>query len=187
MLCRLAAVAGVVLGTLALTASAQAAPSAPVITTPAHGIVCGDSVTVKWTASTPDPGGSIAYYRADMFDLTINGWSWKTTFGLQATFGGLKTGHQYLVRVKALQIRNGVATWSPSTARAFTAICPFYPVEKLKQWVEYNPDWGCPMCGVRELQFDDPVIYREVLAAKPPVAEQIRGFEIEADGSVRVM
>ena len=41
------------------------------------------------------------------------------------------------------------------------------------------------MCGgLKALEIEDPVIYREVSAATPPAADKLRGLQPEGDGSV---
>jgi hypothetical protein len=187
MLRRLGALAGAVVATLAFAASAQAAPSAPIIK-PMPTYVCGSTVNVSWFPSTPDPGGIIVQYRVDISDLTAGTWGWKYTAGLSTTIGGLIGGHHYVVRVRALQLKGGALSYSPTSARQFYAACLAIPVEKLKDYVAYNPWPECIMCGgLKELEIDDPVIYRAVSAATLPAAEKFRGLQLEADGSVLVM
>src|SRR4051794_30141603 len=184
---RLGALAGAALASPAFAASAHASASAPTIK-PFPYYVCGSSVNVSWAASTPDPGGIIVQYRVDVGDLTAGTAGWKWVNGLNTTIGGLIANHHYVVRVRALQFKGGVLTWSPTAARTFQRTCLYIPIEKLNQYVEYNPWPECIMCGrLEEMQFDDPVIYRQVSAATLPAAEKFGGLELEADGSVLVM
>ena len=58
------------------------------------------------------------------------------------------------------------------------------------EYIEYDPFWWnqCWVCGLEDiLRQDDPVIYRELSKAAPPINEQIRGLALMGDGSVRVM
>jgi hypothetical protein len=184
MLRRLGALAGAVAATLAFAASAHAAPSAPVITKPAGSIACGSPITLAWKASTPDPGGLIVQYRVDMGDLTAGTAGWKWVNGLSTNMGTINA-HHYVMRVRALQLKNGALTWSATSYRTFYAACLAIPAEKLSRYVAYNPFPECIMCGgLKALEIEDPVIYRAVSGATLPAADQIRGLQLEADGSV---
>jgi fibronectin type III domain protein len=184
MLRRLGVLTGAVLASLAFAASAQAAPSTPILA-PIPAYVCGSSVTASWTPSAPEFGGVIVGYRLDIGDLTAGTSSVKWTNALSAPITGLINGHQYVVRVRSLQAKGNALTYSWPSGRTFKRLCLILPVEKLKQYVEYNPWPECPMCGLREqLEMDDPVIQRIVATAKPPVEQQFGGMELEADGSV---
>jgi hypothetical protein len=184
MLRRLAALAGAAVATLAFAASAQAAPSAPTITKPGGTIVCGSPVGIAWKASTPDPGGIIVQYRVDIGDLTTGAAGYKWVNGLSTSIG-VVNGHHYVVRVRALQFKNGATTWSATSARTFYSACLAIPVEKLNQYVAYNPWPECIMCGgLKALEIEDPVIYRELSVATLPAADKIRGLQLVADGSV---
>jgi Fibronectin type III domain len=187
MIRRLGALAGAVAATLAFAASAQAAPSTPILK-PIPTYVCGSTLNISWTPSTPDPGGVIVQYRVDVGDLTNGTATWKWVAGTSTTIGPLITNHHYVVRVRALQWRNGVMSWSGTAPRTFYRACLYIPVEKLKQYVAYNPWPECIMCGrLDDMQLDDPVIYRMVATAQPPAADIFRGIQLEGDGSVAVM
>ena len=184
MLRRLTALAGAAVATLAFAASAHASPTAPIIK-PIPTNVCGPSVNVGWSASTSDPGGTIVQYRIDVGDLTAGTAGFQWVNGLGTTVGGLITNHHYIVRVRALQYRNGALTWSPTSYRTFYRACLVIAPDKLKQYVAYNPFPECIMCGgLKALQIEDPEIYRAVSAATPPAADKLRGLQLEGDGSI---
>jgi len=187
MLRRLTAVAAAAAATLAFAASAQAAPTAPTITKPGGPIVCGSPVGIAWKASTPDPGGIIVQYRVDIGDLTAGTAGFKWTPGLSTTMAAIN-GHHYVIRVRALQFKNGVTSWSATSARTFWSACLVISPERLKQYVAYNPWPECIMCGgLKALEIEDPVIYKELSVATLPEADKIRGLQLEADGSVLVL
>ena len=180
---------GVALGaaavSLALAASAQAAPSTPILK-PIPTYVCSSSITASWTPSTPDPGGTIVSYRLDIGDLTTGTATYKYAPGLSTSISGLINGHHYVVRVRALQLRNGALTYSNSSGRTFKRICLVIPQEILNRYVAYDPFPPCIMCGRFEeiYQGDDPVIQRQLSVATLPGAERFNGIQREADGSV---
>src|SRR4051794_35094551 len=183
---RLGALAGAALASPAFAASAHASASAPTIK-PFPYYVCGSSVNVAWAASTPDPGGVIVQYRVDVGDLTAGTAGFKWVPGLSTTIGGLIANHHYVVRVRALEFKNGALLWSPTSARTFYRGCILIAPERLQQYVAYNPWPECIMCGLLDsLQLDDPVIYKEVATATLPAADPIRGMTLEADGSVAI-
>src|SRR3954454_15622161 len=119
MLRRFGAVAGAVAASLAFAASAHAAPSPPPLK-PIPAYVCGSSVNLSWSASTPDPGAVIVQYRVDIGDLTAGGTAaFKWVPGLSTTVGGLIHAHHYVVRVRALEFKGGSLYWSGTSARTF--------------------------------------------------------------------
>ena len=184
MLRRIGIALGAVAATLTLAASAQAATTPVMNPLPAY--TCATSVTPSWTPSTPSAGGQIVSYRVDYGDLTTGTAGYKYTSALSTTISGLINGHQYVVRVRALQVKNATLTYSASSGRIFNKICLIIPQEIEREYVEYNPDWGCPMCEIdwRALQVDDPVIQRAVVRAVS-VQEGPQRLQVEADGSVR--
>jgi hypothetical protein len=183
MIRRLGAVAGAALASLAFAASAHAAPSTPILN-PIPTYVCNSSITVSWTPSTPDPGGTILGYRLDIGDLTTGTAYVKWSNTLSAPITGLVHGHQYVVRVRAFQARGNTFAYSAPSGRTFKRLCFAIPTERIKQYVEYNPWPECIMCGIREqLEIEDPVIQRALATAVLP-AERFAGMELEADGSV---
>jgi hypothetical protein len=187
MLRRFGAVAGAVAATLAFAASAHAAPSPPALK-PIPNFVCGSSVNLAWSPSTPDPGGIIVQYRVDIGDLTAGTSAYKWVPGLSTTIGGLIHNHHYVVRVRALELRNGAPIWSATSARTFYAACLIIDPSRLEQYVAYNPWPGCIMCGgLEQMEIDDPVIRKEVSVATLPATERLKGLQLEADGSVLVM
>jgi hypothetical protein len=186
MLRRFGAVAGAVAATLAFAASAHAAPSTPILK-PIPTYVCGSSVNLAWSASTPDPGAVIVQYRVDIGDLTAGTAAGMWVPGLTTTIGGLIHAHHYVVRVRALEFKGGSLYWSGTSARTFYAACLVIPPERLQQYVAYNPWPECIMCGALDMQIADPEIRKEVSAATLPAPERLKGLELEADGSVLVM
>ena len=187
MLRRLGAATGVVLASLAFAASAQAAPSAPHLN-PIPNYVCGPKPTISWQKSTPDLFGTIVAYRVDVSDLTAGTLlPPKYTAGLSTQIGPLVTGHHYVVRVRALQHRFGVYSWSATSYDHFWSNC--LALKLRDEYIEYDPFWWnqCWVCGgLEEILREDPVIYRELRNAAPPIDEQIQGMELLADGSVLV-
>jgi hypothetical protein len=180
---------GVALGaaavSLTLAASAQAAPSTPILKPiPTH--VCSSSITASWTPSTPDPGGTILSYRLDIGDLTTGTATYKYAPGLSTSISGLVSGHHYVVRVRALQLRNGALSYSNSSGRTFKRICLVISPEILNRYVEYDPFPPCIMCGRFEEIYEgyDPVIRKQLSVATLPAAERFKGIELQADGSV---
>jgi hypothetical protein len=189
MIRRLGALAGAVAATLAFAASAHANPTTPFLK-PIPTYVCANALNISWTPSTPDPGATLVQYRVDVGDLTAGTatWKWVSPAALSTVIGPLVNNHHYVVRVRALEWRQGALVWSNTSARTFVKSCLYIPIEKLKQYVEYNPWPECIMCGrLDDMQLDDPVIYRMVETARPPAADVIKGLRFEADGSVLVM
>jgi hypothetical protein len=92
------------------------------------------------------------------------------------------------VRVRALQHRFGVYTYSATSYDHFWSSCLWIKIQD--EYIEYDPFWWkqCWVCGGLEdiLRHDDPVLYRELSKATPPIDEQIRGMELRVDGSVIV-
>src|SRR3954454_16146411 len=185
MLRRFAAVAGGVAATLAFAASAHAAPSTPILK-PIPAYVCGSSLNLAWSASTPDPGAVIVQYRVDIGDLTAGTSAFQWVPGLTTTVE-LIHNHHYVVRVRAMEFKGGALYWSANSARTFYAACLIIPPERLQQYVAYNPWPECIMCGALDMQIGDPELRKEVSVATLPAAERIKGIELEADGSVFVM
>jgi hypothetical protein len=186
MLRRLGVAAVAAVASLALAASAQAAPTTPIMN-PIPPTVCASSVTASWTPSTPDPGGLIVAYRLDIGDLTAGTSYIKWTNGLSAPITGLVNGHTYVVRVRALQAKGSVVSYSNASGRVFKRQCLIIPRLDISDYVAYNPWPECPMCGLREqLQVDDPVIQRAV-ASVPDAPERFGGMVLQGDGSVRFM
>jgi hypothetical protein len=184
MLRRIGIALGAVAATLTLAASAQAATTPVMNPLPAY--TCATSVTPSWTPSIPSPGGQIVSYRVDYGDLTTGAAGYKYTSALSTTIGGLINGHQYVVRVRALEYRNGALTYSNSSGRTFKRLCLVIPTERLRQYVAYNPFPECIMCGRLEdiLDIEDPVIRKQISVATLPAAERLQGITLEADGSV---
>src|SRR6201999_4162122 len=106
---------------LAFAASPHAAPTTPILN-PIAPYNCG-AVTASWSPSTPDPGGVIVSYRVDLSDLTAGSTGWKWVNALSTPLGSGINGHHYVVRVRALQFKNGITTWSGTSARAFMKLC----------------------------------------------------------------
>ena len=188
MLRRLGVVTGAVLASLAFAASAQAAPSTPHLN-PIPDYVCGSKPTVSWTKSTPDLFGAIVAYRLDIGDLTAGTATFKYVSGsaTSAQIGPPISGHHYVLRLRALQHRFGVYTFSGTSYDHFTSSCLF--VKLRDEYIEYDPFWWdqCWVCGgLEDILMDDPVLYRGLKTATAPVNEQIRGLQLEADGSVLV-
>jgi hypothetical protein len=185
MLRRLGALAGAALASLAFAASAQAAPSTPILNPIPN--TCASSVNVSWTPSFPEAGGTILAYRLDIGDLTAGTSYAKWSNGLNATISGLQLNHQYVVRVRALQGKGSVLSWSNPSGRVFKRQCLIIPKLDISGYVAYNPWPECPMCGLRAaIQIDDPVIQRAI-ASVPDAPERFGGMVLEADGSVRFM
>ena len=186
MLRRLGALAGAVVASLALASSAQAAPTTPIMN-PIPLYNCA-GVTASWTPSSPDPGGQIIGYRVDLGDLTTGTSAAYFTVSLQKTLPGLINGHKYVVRVRAMQFRNGVVTYSASSGRIFYKRCIILidPGKIANEYAEWDPNPPCIMCdfdwGV--LRVDDPVMQRAVTKLLQPRAG-VEKIQIEADGSVR--
>ena len=111
MLRRLGVIFAALVASFAFAASAQAAPTKPGLK-PIPYYVCNSTLPISWTASTPDPFGTIVGYRVDIGDLTTGTSSAKFTSALGTTLTGLVNGHHYVVRVRALQKRFGVYTYS---------------------------------------------------------------------------
>ncbi len=190
MIRRLGVLAGAIAASLASAASAQAAPSTPQLD-PIPTYVCGSKPTISWSKSTPDPLGTIVAYRLDIGDLTAGTATYKYVSGstLSTQIGPLVSGHHYVVRLRALQHRFGTYTFSGTDYDHFWSSCLWLKLRD--EYIEYDPFWWdqCWVCNGLEdiLRHDDPVIYRELKYATPPINEQIRGLALLGDGSVRVM
>ena len=78
MLRRLGVIFAALVASLAFAASAQAAPTKPGLK-PIPYYVCNSTLPISWTASTPDPLGTIVGYRVDIGDLTAGTSSAKFT------------------------------------------------------------------------------------------------------------
>jgi hypothetical protein len=181
------AVVGVI-ASLAFAGSALAQPTAPQLA-PIPPAVCGPSVNVSWTASTPDVFANVIAYRVDVGDLTTGTASYKYVNGLSTTIGGLALNHHYVLRVRALELGwfSHQLTYSSSSADTFVRSCLRISDDVLNRYVAYNPWPGCIMCGLLDFYSDDPVMQREIAAAIPPAAEKIRGVQLAADGSAQVI
>jgi hypothetical protein len=142
-------------------------------------------VTAGWTPSTPDPGGIILGYRVDLGDLTTGTSTASFTAGLSKVLSPLVNGHKYVARVRAMQFKNGVVSYSASSGRIFNKLCLFIPREIEREYVEYDPNPPCIVCEIdwSVLRIDDPVIQRAVIRAVS-VADPVQRIEVEADGSV---
>jgi hypothetical protein len=186
MIRRLAVILGVVFATLAITASAHAAPSTPQLK-PIPYWVCGHTLNVSWSASTPEPGGQIVAYRLDVGDLTAGTAYHKYTSALGTTIGGLVTGHHYVVRMRALQLKGNVFSWSGTSADTFVASCLLQRIDD--DYVAYDPFWWdqCWVCGLGELVSDDPVVNEALRLGVAPVNERIRGLKIDARGEMTIV
>jgi fibronectin type III domain protein len=184
---RIGVALGAVAASLALAASAQAATT-PVMH-PLPVTTCASSVVASWTPSIADPGGAIVSYRVDIGDLTAGTSGYRYTSGLSTTIAGLINGHQYVVRVRALQVKNNQLTYSMSSGRTFKRLC-IYRIgdDILNRYVAYNPFPECIMCGLRATDvYDgvDPVVIRQISVATLPAADGLQAINLEADGSVR--
>jgi hypothetical protein len=183
MLRRIVAPLAVAAASLAFAASAQAAPSTPIMN-PLPTTTCASSVLASWSPSTPDPGGVIVAYRLDVGDLTAGTSYIKWTNGLAAPITGLINGHTYVVRVRALQAKGSALTYSLPSGRVFKRQCFVIPQLDISDYVAYNPWPECPMCGLREqINIDDPVIQRAVLSV-PDAPERFGGISLKADGAI---
>ena len=111
MLRRLGILAAAAVASLALASSAQAAPTTPQLN-PLPTYVCGSKPTISWTKSTPDPRRHDRRLRVDIGDLTTGTATFKYVAGLSTQIGPLINGHHYVVRVRALQYRFGVYSFS---------------------------------------------------------------------------
>jgi hypothetical protein len=181
-----AAVVGAV-ASLAFAGSALAAPSTPHLA-PIPNFVCGSTLTMNWTASTPDPGAQVIAYRVDIGDLTAGTSSYKYVSGLSTTIGPLAANHHFAVRVRALELTSSHAlVYSASSADSFVRSCLKISDEILNRYVAYNPWPGCIMCGLVDFFSDDPIMERQIAVATAPVAERIQGVQLAADGEARVI
>ena len=181
---RLGVITGAVVATLALASSAQAAPTTPIMK-PIPTYACG-TVTASWTPSYPDLGGQIIGYRVDLGDLTTGTSTASFTAGLSKVLTSLVNGHKYVARVRAMQFRNGVVTYSAPSGRVFNKLCIYLPIEEIsRQYAEYDPNPPCIMCELdwSVLRIDDPVIQRAVVRAVG-VSDPVQRIQVEADGSV---
>lgn len=186
MLRRLGLTVAAVAASLTFAASAQAAPSKPGLK-PIPYWVCNSSLAISWSPSTPDPFGAIVGYRVDVGDLTAGTSSIKFTSALGTTLTGLVGGHHYVVRVRALQKRFGVYSYSASAADTFIRQCLVIPDKIIKQYVEYNPWPECIMCGRLDyVHFDDPVIYRAIEDVPLP-QERFQGLQLDEQGGIIII
>jgi hypothetical protein len=180
---RLGALAGAAVVSLALASSAQAAPTTPIMK-PIPTYACG-TVTASWTPSYPEAGGQIIGYRVDLGDLTTGTSTASFTAGLSKVLSPLVNGHKYVARVRAMQFKNGVVSYSASSGRIFNKLCLFIPREIEREYVEYDPNPPCIMCEIdwSVLRIDDPVIQRAFVRAVS-VTDPVQRIQVEADGSV---
>jgi hypothetical protein len=186
MLRRLGLILAAVAASLTFAASAQAAPTAPGLA-PIPYWVCNSSLPISWTKSTPDPFGTIVGYRVDIGDLTTGTAQVKFTSGLGTTLTGLVNGHHYVVRVRALQKRFGVYTYSASAADTFQRLCLVLPDRIVKQYVAYNPWPECIQCDRADfVRFDDPVIY-EAIRGVPLPQERVQGLQLDEQGGIIII
>jgi hypothetical protein len=187
MLRRIGIALGAVAASLTLAAAAQAAPTTPIMN-PLPVTTCADTVTASWTKSIPDPGAAIVSYRVDVGDLTAGTAGHKFVSGLSTPIGGLINGHQYVVRVRALQVKNATLTYSSSSGRTFRRLCIRIDDDILQRYVAYNPFPECIMCGLKATDvYDgvDPAIIKQLSVATLPAADGLKAINLEADGSVR--
>jgi hypothetical protein len=186
MLRRLGVIFAALAASLAFAASAQAAPTKPGLK-PIPYWVCGSSLPISWSPSTPDLFGTIVGYRVDIGDLTTGTSSAKFTSALGTTLTGLVNGHHYVVRVRALQKRFGVYTYSTSAADTFKRLCLQIPDKIISQYVEYNPWPECIRCGGLDyVHFDDPVIYRALEDVALP-QERFEGLKLDEQGGIIII
>ena len=186
MLRRLGVLFAALAASLAFAASAQAAPTKPGLK-PIPYWVCNSSLAISWSPSTPDLFGTIVGYRVDIGDLTTGTSSAKFTSALGTTLTGLVNGHHYVVRVRALQKRFGVYTYSTSAADTFVRLCVIPPWKIANDYVEYNPWPECIMCGrLENVLFDDPIIYREIGDAVLP-QERFQGLQLDEQGGIIII
>lgn len=123
-------------------------------------------------------------YRVDLGDLSTGTSTGKSTGALLMPLSPLVTNHKYVVRVRAIQWRAGVISFSAPSGRFFQKTCLFIdPAKIAKDYVLYNPWPECPQCNVLDgLRIEDP----RILTAKPPIAERIGGLELEVDGQIKL-
>lgn len=172
---------------LAFAGSALAAPSTPHLA-PIAPYVCSSTVNLSWTPSTPDPGAHVLVYRVDIGDLTTGTASHKYVGGLSTTIGPLASGHQFVVRVRALEMTAAHAlVYSATSGDSFKRACLRLPDDVIQRYVAYNPWPECIMCGLLDYYSDDPIMERAIATATPPVAEKIGGIQIAADGEIAVI
>jgi hypothetical protein len=180
------AVVGAV-ASLAFAGSALAAPSTPHLA-PIAPYVCSSTVNLSWSASTADPGAHVIVYRVDIGDLTTGTASYKYVGGLSTTIGPLASGHHFVVRVRALELTSAHAlVYSATSADSFIRACLRLPDDVINRYVAYNPWPECIMCGLLDYYSDDPIMERTIATAVAPVAENIRGIQIAADGQTTVI
>ena len=175
------------LASLAFAGSALAAPTTPHLA-PIPAFVCGSTLNMSWSASTPDPGAHVIAYRVDIGDLTAGTSSYKYVGGLSTTIGPLAANHHFAVRVRALELTSSHAlVYSASSADSFVRNCVKISDEVLNRYVAYNPWPECIMCGLQDYFSDDPIMERQIATATLPAAERIRGVQIAADGEAVVI
>jgi hypothetical protein len=127
-------------------------------------------------------------YRVDIGDLTTGTAGHKFVSALSTPIAGLINGHQYVVRVRALQVKNATLTYSNSSGRTFKRLCIRISDDILQRYVAYNPFPECIMCGLRAIDvYDgvDPAIIKQLTVATLPVADGLKAINLEGDGSVR--
>ncbi len=184
-LLRPAAALGAVAATLAFTGSALANPSTPTLG-PISPWVCTSSLNVSWSASTPDPGATLLAYRVDLGDLTTGTAGYKYVTALGTPINGLVSGHKYVIRVRALEITStNHLVFSGTAADTFTRTC--LELRQTNEYVAYNPDPGCIMCGLTDIFANDPGMERRLSVATLPVSERVTGLQIEAGGRTIVI
>ena len=82
----------------------------------------------------------------------------------------LINGHKYVARVRAMQYTPGVGVkYSWSSGRVFKKLCIFIPTEIVREYLEYDPNPPCIMCGLDwgVLRIDDPIIQRAFVQRCP--------------------
>ena len=184
----LPATAVAAVASLAFAGSAFAQPTAPQLN-PIPNFVCGKTLNVSWSKSTPDFLAHVIAYRVDVGDLTAGTASYKYTGGLGTTLGGLVANHHYVIRVRALEMTDlspHALIYSQSSADTFVDSCLKISDEILNRYVAYNPWPECIMCGLTQYFSDDPIMERQVATAVQPAAEKIAGVQLKADGSVAI-
>jgi hypothetical protein len=62
--------------------------------------------------------------------------------------GSVGVGNDYYLRIISL---NGADDFSDFSNAPFSIVLPKIPIERFHEYVELNPDPGCPMCGIFDI------------------------------------
>jgi hypothetical protein len=184
-LLRLGVLATALVSALAFSGSALAAPSTPVLK-PIAPVIFSTSLKVEWFPSAFDRGALFTGYNVFLSDTTAGTLAQYGTTGTSLQLVNLKSGHKYVVRVRALEVMPNLQAYVSSSAFDVFTVLPLFVPDLYWEEIRFPPDppW-CLTCPPFDILFqDDPVLRLNRARIQVVDTERVLGVTVDPRGLV---